>query len=391
MKILYYAPNPNLSLNAQTGYGTHMREIINCWKQTGHEVQTLVAGDLNNSVSPSENLSTPSIKRVLKSFIPSYLWETLKDRELINFDLKLARVLSRHIESFQPDLIYERVSYLQQSGVEVAERLSVKHVAEVNAPFPEERIYFSGKSAYLKKAEAVERKILEKSSCISVVSSAIQSYLVEKVPAAAEKIHVIPNAVNSSQTKLDIDKVKKLKSKYNPTDALVFGFVGSIFPYHGVDLLLAGFHKTPGNSILIIVGDGASIPQLKNYVNEHGLENRVFFTGSVPHTDVFHLIQLMDICCMMNSNWYGSPVKLFEYGLMKKAVVAPNVAPVRDVMIHEEDGILVSNSIDEISRAFKRLISDFEFRSQIAESWNKKVIENYTWEKVAQKTLTLCT
>jgi glycosyltransferase involved in cell wall biosynthesis len=99
----------------------------------------------------------------------------------------------------------------------------------------------------------------------------------------------------------------------------------------------------------------------------------------------------MDICCMMNSNWYGSPVKIFEYGLMNKAVIAPDVAPVRDVIVHEKDGLLVSNSLDEIQNSLKRLMSDSDLRERLAKSWNKKVLENYTWKAAAEKTLNVCT
>lgn len=94
---------------------------------------------------------------------------------------------------------------------------------------------------------------------------------------------------------------------------------------------------------------------------------------------------------MMNSNWYGSPVKIFEYGLMKKAVIAPDVAPVRDVMKNGEDGLLVSNSLEEIGNSIKTLISDKALREKLAESWNKKVLKKYTWKVAAQKTLNLCT
>jgi glycosyltransferase involved in cell wall biosynthesis len=391
MKILYYAPNPHLSLNAQTGYGTHMREMIDCWKSMGHEVETLIAGDLGTSGADHNATNSSSVKKLLKKWVPGYIWESIKDRKLIHFDAEMSRILKQRVELFNPDIIYERVSYLQESGVDVAKQYNIRHISEVNAPFPEERVYFSGRSAYLKRARAIEKKILEQSFCLTVVSSALKSYLTEKHPSSESKIHVIPNAVNEQQTNLDMDKLESLRSQYNPENALVFGFVGSIFPYHGVDLLLKAFNKTPGNSILLIVGDGASIPDLKKYVLENDLNRRVFFTGSVPHSDVFHYIQIMDICCMMNSNWYGSPVKIFEYGLMNKAVIAPDVAPVRDVIVHEKDGLLVSNSLDEIQNSLKRLMSDSDLRERLAKSWNKKVLENYTWKAAAEKTLNVCT
>lgn len=391
MRILYYAPNPQLSLKAQTGYGTHMREMINSWRELGHEVDALIAGDSQNSVGHSKTHETANLKTTLKRFTPNIIWETLKDKRLINSDAELQKTLDARVQSFKPDIIYERISYLQDSGIQVAKKRGIQHVSEINAPFPEERIYFSGRSAYIQKAKSIEKLILAYSNCLTVVSSALKEYLIQKNPSAADKIHVVPNAVNLSLKKIDRKIVEKLRLQYNPNNKLVVGFVGSIFPYHGVDLLIQAFERALKDAVLLIVGDGESVPELERYVKENSLEERVFFTGSVPHGDVFHYIEIMDICCMMNSNWYGSPVKIFEYGLMNKAVIAPDVKPVRDVMIHKKDGLLVSNSLSVMCDSLKTLAFDNQLRRQMAGSWNKKVLENYTWKMAAQKTLRLCT
>jgi len=391
MRILYYAPNPQLSLSAQTGYGTHMREMINSWRDLGHEVDTLIVGNNTDSPEQAKPTKTLNLKWALKKLTPNYIWETLKDKKLINTDAELFKALDERVQSFKPDIIYERISYLQDSGVQVARKNGIRHVSEVNAPFPEERIYFSGKSAYLKRAKSIEKLILEESDCLTVVSSALKEYLIQKSPSSAHKMHVVPNAVNENLKKLDVNRVAALKSKFNPKNKLVVGFVGSIFPYHGVDLLIKAFKSSLKDAVLLIVGDGESIPELKKYVEANSMDENVFFTGSVPHRDVFHYIEIMDICCMMNSNWYGSPVKIFEYGLMNKAVIAPDVRPVQDVMVHGKDGFLVSNSLNDICESLKTVSSDNQLRQQIAESWNKKVLENYTWKITAQKTLSLCT
>ena len=44
MKILYYSPHPQLRVEDQTGYGTHMREMIAAFETLGHDVDFLIAG-----------------------------------------------------------------------------------------------------------------------------------------------------------------------------------------------------------------------------------------------------------------------------------------------------------------------------------------------------------
>jgi glycosyltransferase involved in cell wall biosynthesis len=102
-------------------------------------------------------------------------------------------------------------------------------------------------------------------------------------------------------------------------------------------------------------------------------------------------MELMDICCMPKSNWYGSPVKIFEYGLMKKPVIAPNVSPVRDVMKHNEDGILVEPNVQSLKEAILKLIREKTFRAKISTSWHEKVLLKYTWDNAARRIIEACT
>jgi glycosyltransferase involved in cell wall biosynthesis len=102
---------------------------------------------------------------------------------------------------------------------------------------------------------------------------------------------------------------------------------------------------------------------------------------------VYTYIDLMDITVMARSNWYGSPVKIFEYGAMGKAIIAPDTVPVRDVMIDGEDGLLVEPVVSLISSALSRLISDKEERSRFGRNFQRKVLEKYTWMRNARTAL----
>lgn len=391
MKILYYSPHPQLSIHAPTGYGTHMREMVASWRKMGIEVKTLIAGDIH-----ARKYGAPvAPKKVkwwrIKRFIPPLIWETLRDIKLIRFDKGLEGRLREAVSEFEPDLIYERVAYLQNSGVKVAKALGVRHISEINAPYPEERVSFSGKSLMLGTARDNERQILIETSGISVVSTALAEYFMAKLPNIADKIRVVPNCVNPDEVVHNTARMDELRKEFDLTGKSVIGFVGSIFPYHGVNLMIAAFSDLPESvrGKMLIVGDGSSLPELKAHARRAGVFSDVIFTGSVPHRDVYAYIELMDVCCMARSNWYGSPVKLFEYGLLKKPVIAPDVLPVRDVM-DSETAELVSPDVEELRKAMIRLLTDETRRKEIAEKWHHKVLKEHTWEVAARKILELC-
>ncbi|HKK40243.1 MAG TPA: glycosyltransferase, partial [Cryomorphaceae bacterium] len=136
---------------------------------------------------------------------------------------------------------------------------------------------------------------------------------------------------------------------------------------------------------------GSALPELKAQALSRGVLDRCIFTGSVPHREVYPFVENMDICCMPDSNWYGSPVKIFEYGLMKKPVIAPDLGPLRDVMTDGENGILVEPNPTALKAAIQKLVNDRGLREKIAVSWHEKVLLEYTWDTAAKKVLKACT
>lgn len=392
MKILYYSPHPQLSMHAPTGYGTHMREMIAAWRRMGIEVHTCIAGDVSGEEYQSQETAKGGKFRAVKNLIPKFLWESMRDLSIIRFDKNQEDILEEQIKKVQPDVIYERVAYLQNSGIKMARKHGIRHVAEINAPYPQERVSFSGNSFFVSAAKNIEREILVRSDGISVVSSALKQYLTKILPDAESKIKVVPNAVNPISVDFSEESVAQLKQSYGLDKELVVGFVGSMFPYHGVDILIEAFAKIPNEiqARLLIIGDGAILHELKALARSLGVFQKLIFTGSLPHREVYANIHIMDICCMPKSNWYGSPVKIFEYGLLRKPVIAPNEVPMHDVM-GADDGELVEPDVDDFYQALMKLIDNESRRNLIAENWHRKVMEEYTWDAAAQKTLTLCT
>jgi glycosyltransferase involved in cell wall biosynthesis len=229
---------------------------------------------------------------------------------------------------------------------------------------------------------------------VFVVSSALKSHFESKYPNHAHKLVVTPNAINLARAKSDPELRERLRHKLGLEEVdYVIGFVGSIFRYHGVDRLLKDFARLTRSSRdrkfkMIIVGDGAVLEDLRRQAVDLDINSLVTFCGNVPHEEVYTYIDVMDIAVMARSNWYGSPVKVFEYGAMKKAIIAPDNIPLRDVMVNREDGILVGNGEHEVFEAMNFFIAHPDKMSEFADSFHRKVIREHTWNHVAEKIIT---
>jgi glycosyltransferase involved in cell wall biosynthesis len=391
MKILYYSAHPSLPLYAKNGSGTHMREMINAMRELGHEVQPLIIADKRNPPCFVKGSGkTGGLKGLIKKIIPGVVWRSFKEFRLLQLDRKAEAILLKEIDRFQPDMVYERAAYLQLSGVNAVKKKKCLHYMEINAPFINEVEEFEkAPTIWKSKARRAEYWQVTSPDKVYVVSNVLKRYYMRYM-IENKKIEVLPNCVNTSKAICNQELKDSLRKKFGLEAKTVIGFVGSIFPYHGIDLLIRGFATTAKEkpeAVLMIVGDGATIPELKDLSRKLGLEDRVIFTGSVPNEDIFSYIDLIDIAVMVKSNWYGSPVKLFEYGAMKKPIVAPLTEPVLDVMEKGVHGLLIQSDEISVSSAINSLITDKKLRSGLANAFHEKVTQQHTWHKAAEAVL----
>jgi glycosyltransferase involved in cell wall biosynthesis len=149
--------------------------------------------------------------------------------------------------------------------------------------------------------------------------------------------------------------------------------------------------NAPADLYLMLVGDGPHRPSLEAMAQDLGVRPRVLFTGSVPFESVPDYLAAMDIAVMPNSNWYGSPIKLFEYGAMGRAVIAPDTPPVREVMVDEEEGLIVPpGSVEALRAGLHRLAGNPTLREQLGERFRARVLRQYTWSHAADRLLSIC-
>ena len=240
------------------------------------------------------------------------------------------------------------------SGVQVAREFGIHHILEVNSPNVDERIRLSGQSLLALHARKKDAWTFCHSDHVVVVSTFLAKNL--SIDQIAKNWSVTPNAIRKGQeleSTLDVSR----KSLNIESSAFLLGFVGSIFPWHGVDLIIDAVQhlQQEGKNVqALIVGDGEIRGALEEDVKTLGLSNCIQFTGTVQHKDTFAYTRLCDALVMPKSNAYGSPVKIFEYGLIGKTCIVPNVAPVNEVFKHGQHGWVADSNPEAIVTALNQ-------------------------------------
>jgi len=98
----------------------------------------------------------------------------------------------------------------------------------------------------------------------------------------------------------------------------------------------------------------------------------------------------IDIGLKPDSNEWGSPMKILEYMLQAKPVVAPKLGPIEEILVDRETRMLFErhNASDFVSVVTK-LAADSDRRKGIGSQAQRYVLAERTWESNAKKVLSV--
>jgi len=383
MKILYLSPDPKMSLSDPRGYSIHMTELIRAFRQIGNEVVAVVAGQPTNI----KNKFTPRSARIIRRILPGRIIETTRTAWDIFSDYKSYFQAKKALVTFSPDFIYERYAVFHQSGVTLSKRYHVPIILEVNSPLWERDVHYGHRRRSL--AQKIEKRVLLSGDAIVVVSNFLRDYLLN-LGIPASKIHVIMNAADSHIFNPHIDG-NVIRRKYGIDNKVVVGFVGGFAIRHGIDLLLAvapEITKENDDIHFLVVGDGIGQDLYEKHLRESSLLKRVTFTGSVSYQNIPHYIAAMDITVVPDTANYCSPIKLFEYMAMGKAIVAPHLETIEHIITHGQNGLLTTPRDKESLRyTILKLSKDRRLRYQLGMNARRMLLEHHTWEKNAERVI----
>jgi glycosyltransferase involved in cell wall biosynthesis len=360
--------------------GIHIREIVCALRALGHDVEvTALAGD------PTQPAVAKSARvRGLRKFIPAFGYEIAE----LAYNEVGYRQLCAAIDRFRPDVIYDRYNCYSTAALRAARRKALPLLLEVNAPVAYERsVYDHLPLKFPRLAQRYERRIFNEADRLIVVSTPLKHHVVGTAGTDPEKIVILPNGANPDVFRpCDGEPIRR---RYGLGDRLVVGFVGILRPWHGVDLLLRAFRQLRDQRLpvhLLIVGDGPIEDQLRSEAHQLGLATDVTITGRVTHTDVVGHVAAMDVCVSPHATFYASPMKLVEYMAMQKAVVAPAMDNIRDLVEADRTGLLFEpQDSDALAAAIGRVLTDAQLRSDLARRARRSVITRFNWRHNAEQ------
>ena len=356
MKILYHHRTAS-----KDGQAVHIEEMVHALREHGHQV-LVVAPKLDSGDQQAAMGAEAVWVKGLRDRLPKAIYELLE----LGYSLLAYRRLAQAADEFKPDAIYERYNLYLLSGLMLKWRTGLPLLLEVNAPLVQERMRFGGLGLPWLGRWA-ERLAWRGADVVLPVTQVLADH-VRACGVPSERIVVIANGINEAHF-AQAPTPAQAKAALGWSEALILGFTGFVRDWHGVDRVLRWLASgaAPANARLLMVGDGPARAELEALSRELQIEHRVRFTGVVPRQDVPGYVAAFDIALQPAVVPYASPLKLFEYLALGKAVIGPRQPNLEEVLTDGDNALLFDpQQAGSLESALHRLCHDTALRERIA-------------------------
>ncbi len=377
MKILYHH-----RIRSKDGQYVHLEELVGALRGLGHEV--FIVGP--TAVDNAEFGADAGLVAWLKRRLPRSLYELA---EWV-YGVHAYRRLTNAIATFSPDVLYERYNLFSTAGVKARRRFGLPMLLEINAPIYAERKKFDG-IALDRLARASERAAWAGADVLLPVTHAL-AVIVRETVGASRRVEIIPNGINLDHFAgpFDVDAVRRRWSLEGKT---VLGFTGFVRDWHGLDRVIAAIAEDGAEHprMLFVIGDGPARAALEAQAAALGIASRVVFTGIVPREEIPTYVSTFDIALQPAVVAYASPLKLFEYLALGRAIVAPDQPNIREVLDDGVNALLFDpDDPDGLTGAVERLTADEPLRERLAAAARQTIARRgLTWVRNAERVVGL--
>ncbi len=382
MRILYHHRTQGRQVE-----GVHIRGIVNALRDLGHQVRVLSFPGADPEQEPTEISAGQNRSRLggLLARAPGVLFELLE----MGYNLITLFRVGRTIRADRPDFIYERYALFLWATIWLAKGRGIPIILEINdsALVPRVRPLILTRAA-----QRIEGWCWRNATGLVFISGWFRDKAREAHGEIAPSV-ISPNAADIDRFDIGQFDRSSLRRERGIDDAVVCGYIGGFVPWHGI----AGFVQSIVPRLdeapqlkLLLVGDGVDLPAVRQAIAAAQLEERVLLPGRVAHAEIPGMVACMDYAVLADSNQYGSPMKLFELMAMGVAVVAPDYAPIAEVIDNRSNGWLFPRKdVDACVDMVLQLAADPEELLRVGAAARGSIADHHQWRNNAEQLLSL--
>lgn len=376
-----------LYLITQSELGGAQKYVFDLAVNLKNEFRTVVAfGEQGDGGELAQKLKAKNIEYHI---IPS-----LKREISFSDDWKALWQIKKLIKKTKPDIIHLNSSKISILGALAgwlynskifnrrAKIIYTVHGWVFNEPLPK-----AARQKYL-RLEKFTARFKDKLICVSHSDYDIAQK--EKI-APDQKLITIHNGIKPINF-LAKDEAKKilqthLPAYFNLNEAdLLLGSIGNLYKNKGYEYLIEAIRILVDNGLnakTVIIGEGQGRKELENWISQLSLKKNIFLAGRI---NAAPLLKAFDayVCSSVKE---GLSYTIIEAMSAELPIIATEVGGNSELIKNEQEGLLVpSKDPKKIARAIIKIANDFELAQKLARQARLKAEQNFTIEKMLEKT-----
>ncbi|QCI93607.1 TIGR04063 family PEP-CTERM/XrtA system glycosyltransferase [Novosphingobium sp. EMRT-2] len=258
----------------------------------------------------------------------------------------LASRIEAVARAWRPDVLHAHSPALcGLAAVRAGRRLGIPVVYEIRAFWEDAAVGNGtgreGSPRYWLTRQLENRVVAGADAVVTICRGLLEDLAARGV--ARDRLSIMPNGVDLTVFGQAQPRDPALAEALGLGDGPVIGFLGSFYPYEGLDDLIAAMPAivaaVPG-ARLLLVGGGPAGDALRAQAEASSVADAIRFVGRVPHAEVDRYYALADVVCYprkaMRLTDLVTPLKPLEAMAQGKLVAASDVGGHRELI---EDGV----------------------------------------------------
>jgi glycosyltransferase involved in cell wall biosynthesis len=270
-------------------------------------------------------------------------------------------LLNKHISQNGIELVYANTTAVLL-GAWLANKNNIKHIWHVHEIIEKPKFLFL----------AIQWIMKRYTSTIICVSKAVQNHWSKNAPSLLSKMQVIYNGIGPVEKSTEVN----FKTQYQiPKEAIVIGMAGRVHFWKGQQYFLQIatqlLNRSTENNLtaplyFIITGDAFPgyeylVDEIKNFIKNHQLGDRIFYTGFEHEMDKFYSsIDLLILPSQLSDPLPTVVLEAMQYGI---PVAATRQGGALEMIAENETGLLIP--IHDVTIATNKIYELLQKKGQL--------------------------
>jgi glycosyltransferase involved in cell wall biosynthesis len=232
-------------------------------------------------------------------------------------------LLGRLLRSLRADVVHTHLVHADVYGGVAAKLRGAKLVSTKHNDDPFRRGAF----------RHVERQLLRMADRVVAITDALRDFTVQEVGAPESKVQTIHYGLDGLPERWGDNPPDQVPSRVR-----ILLSTSRLTPQKGIDVAIRALPSLPGDTVLVVLGEGPERTGLEALGRELGVEDRVFLLGRVP--DVAAWLRRATLY-VHPARWEGFGLGVLEAMQASLPVVATRVSSLPELVVDGVTGRLV--------------------------------------------------